>query len=105
MEMAYHKRAGPGTHHEQGRLEATTIQTEETRQAVEQTTVVWIVEAKKASTGQTSTDYDNRADDDESRGRVHIDAHVRRNPPGRETFRPGPGNSRRKGTQTRRDSG
>ena len=35
LEMAYHKRAGPGAHHEQGRLEATTIQTTERRQAVE----------------------------------------------------------------------
>ena len=28
-------------------------------------------------------DYDNRADDDETRGRVYVYAHVKRNPPGR----------------------
>ena len=44
-------------------------------------------------------DYDNGEDDDGTRGRVRIDAHVRRNPPGREIIKPGPGNSRRRGTQ------
>ena len=28
-------------------------------------------------------DYDDRADDDETRGRVYVYAHVKRNPPGR----------------------
>ena len=28
-------------------------------------------------------DYDNRADDDGTRGRVYVYAHVKRNPPGR----------------------
>ena len=78
------------------------LKEEDENRKTDERTIVCIVGAKKATTLQTkelwcarqsitmpkgehlrARDYDNRADDDETRGRVYVYAHVKRNPPGR----------------------